>query len=461
LVTVPLYISHIGASRYGVVAISWMLLGYFGFLDFGLSRASANALSRLGQASNAERSPVLMTAFHLNLGLGVSGGIILYAIGSLFFEYIFKIPSQLQSEALAAFPWMAAMLPLGMVGGVATGVIESRERFLLSSMLSGIGSVVGQVFPLLCAIFISPSLSILIPATLSARLLTVLFAYGVVVRLESPIHFFNAKWTWVRKLFGYGAWVSVSSLVSPLLETLDQLLIGSVLGTSAVTHYVVPMNLSMRSQIIASALARTLFPRLSRMSLHEARALNELGVVSLAYGFGAICGPAILLSNWFLQIWISVDFAVVAAPVAQLLLFGAWFNGIAFIPYALLQGQGRPDLTAKIHLAEIIPFIGALFLLMHFGGLPGAALAWTLRVGIDCIVLLSLTGCLGTIIIRALPAVALMAACLLIAAITNLPPFLSAMVAGVSFAVTGLTFDRKLRIGGLRAILRIPAHEPP
>ena len=54
--TVPFYIHQIGLARYGVVTISWVLLGYFGFLDFGLSRASANALAKLGTAQ--ERSPV-------------------------------------------------------------------------------------------------------------------------------------------------------------------------------------------------------------------------------------------------------------------------------------------------------------------------------------------------------------------------------------------------------------------
>ena len=68
-----------------------------------------------------------------------------------------------------------------------------------------------------------------------------------------------------RALFSYGAWVSVTNLISPLLESLDQLMIGSVLGVEAVAYYAVPMNLATRSQIVAGALARALFPRLSRL----------------------------------------------------------------------------------------------------------------------------------------------------------------------------------------------------
>ena len=123
--TVPFYIHQIGLARYGVVTITWVLLGYFGFLDFGLSRASANALAKLGHASARERSPVLVTAFCCNLGLGLIGGLILYAVGHLVLLHLVKIPSSLMGETQDAYPWMAAMLPLGMLSGVSTGALTS------------------------------------------------------------------------------------------------------------------------------------------------------------------------------------------------------------------------------------------------------------------------------------------------------------------------------------------------
>ena len=63
-------------------------------------------------------------------------------------------------------------------------------------------------------------------------------------------------------------------------------------------------------------------------------------------------------------------------------------NSLAYIPYYLLQGVGRPDLTAKFHLLELPIHIALVwFMVTHFG-LPGAALAWTLRVTLDFVLLL-------------------------------------------------------------------------
>ena len=448
LVTVPLYISYIGAARYGVLSIVWLLVGYFGFLDFGLSRASTNALAKLGHATKEERSRVLITSLYLNLGLGLLGGIILYFAGLTLLHHMVSLSDVTNAELESAFPWIAYMIPIALLGGVARGAIQSRERFFDLNVLDLINFSLGQILPIVCAVTISPSLTVVIPATFVARALAVGLNLGWVVRLEklSTIMIFDL--TRFKELLGFGVWVTVTNVIGPILASMDRLLVGSVLGAVAVAHYAVPMNLVTRGQVLSEALATTLFPLFSRLKLGEARLLAEKAVISLSYGFGAMCGPAIIIGGPFLTLWLGGEFASHATPVIQLLLVGAWFNGIAYIPYSFLQGQGRPDLVAKLHLLEFPPFIVALYFLLYRFGLVGAALAWCGRVTIDSVFLLCLSRFSLYRLLVAIPALILILISYTITQISDISIFLSGLLAGLillTFVGCGILFDTTAR----------------
>ena len=443
-VTVPIYVSHIGAARYGVVSIVWLLLGYFGFLDLGLSRASVNALSKLKSSSQEERSKVLITTFSLNLALGTLGGLIIYFAGGFLFEHLVDVPESLKPEIVDVFPWIAALLPLAMISGVAIGVLESQDRFLAANVLQVAGTTFGQVLPVLCAVFISPSLSTVIPAAALARGLSVALTLAFVLYDERPFYLRSFDRKRARELLGYGGWASVSAILGPLLTSLDQLVISSVLRVTAVTYYAVPMSLITRSQILATAMTRTLFPQWSRTSPDEANRLAEKALVSLAYGYGLICAPAIILVTPFIAWWMGKDFALIAGPVAELLLVGAWINGLAYIPAVLLQGQNRPDIVAKFNALEIIPFIGVLWLLATHFGLIGSAVAWVLRASVDAALLFAVARFWANRFPVLLPPIGLILTAFLFVQIAN-----PTLVQGLAFAtllagagaISGLIFD--------------------
>ncbi len=447
LATIPVYIHHIGEERYGVLSIVWLLLGYFGFLDMGLSRASANALAKLRDAPDEARSRVFSSSLYLNLALGVVGGAVIYFAGGYLFRTQFNLTEALWDELARGMPWVAAMLPLALASGVGIGALESRERFLSVNLLQMSGSAAGQVVPALCAVFVSPSLEWVIPAAFATRLLTTVQIFWHLSRVDR-LRLTGYDRGQGRSLFRYGAWISVSNIVGPILTSLDQFVIGSKLGPAAVSHYSVPMNLTTRVQIIAAALSRAAFPRLSRYSREEAVDLTERSIRGLAYLFGAACAGALFLVEPFLALWISPAFGQVATPVAHILLTGAWINGLAFLALSLLQGQGRPDLPAKMHVLELLPFIGVLWFLIDRFGLPGAAAAWVLRVAVDALLMFHLAGLRWRRLWTLLPAGGLLLLAQAAAGLWSpglLQGLLAGIAAGTMVIIVGLAVDRPLR----------------
>ena len=88
-----------------------------------------------------------------------------------------------------------------------------------------------------------------------------------------------------------------------------------------------------------------------------------------------------------LAFWLGKEFASHSATVLRWLAAGVFINSIALVPYTLIQGAGRADLTAKTHLAELLVYMAGLWWLVTHWGIRGAAIAWTVRVAIDALIM--------------------------------------------------------------------------
>lgn len=403
LLTVPPYLHQIGEARYGVLAIVWLLLGYFSVFDLGMSRATSNQIAKLRDGSAKDRQQVFWTALVTNASFGMLGALLLWFAGGLLIEHVVRMSTQIRDEVLSALPWIAASVPVVTVAGVFTGALEGSEKFLTVNIINVVGNVMFSVIPLTVAFILGPSLIWIIPAALLTRSIFLVPLFISAYRSISPSGFAGPNRYWMGKLLRYGAWVMITNLVSPILETADRFLISAVLGVRAVATYSIPFNLANRLRILPASLSRTLFPYIS--ANHESAFSKTNDATRL---LAKILTPIIIVGismlQPFLDLWINPAFAGKSAPVGEIILLGIWINGLAFFPLALLQAQGRPDLVAKFHLLELLPFLIILWAGMKWFGLEGAAWAWTIRVAVDALLLFWASGMLASAISTLWPA---------------------------------------------------------
>ena len=448
-VTIPIYLRHVGEARYGVISIVWVLLGLFGFLDLGLSRAVTNALAKLRDAPQTQRARVLLTTFGLNLGIGLIGGVVLYVFGGLLLNHFISVPDALTPEISGSLPWIACLLPLTLISAAGAGALDSRELFLLVNLIQVVSMSLSQIAPVVMAVLVSPSLMVVIPTAVVAQALGSIAVLVFVYRLEGPFSLRAVDWSEARKLLGYGGWMFATNVVNSALASADQFIIGSVIGVTAVAHYAVPMNLVLRSGAIPWAFGRTFFPRMSSLSGDAAYALGARALSSMAYGFAAICAPAIILSPTFFRYWVGADFAMISAPVAQILFPGMWMSGLSLVGFTLLQSQGRADLTGKLSMLEFVPFLAILWGLTLTFGIVGAAAAWSLRCAADALAIFWASGMRRRHLLPLLPPGALLAATLVAARFLGsniLLDLLVATIAALASVVLGFFFSEDWRI---------------
>jgi O-antigen/teichoic acid export membrane protein len=383
LATVPIYLRLVGPDRYGVLAIAWLLLGYFGLFDLGLGRATSFRIAALRDAAPRARADTFWAALAVNLGMGLVGGAVLWAAAGYFFGHVFKVDEQLRPEILAGVPLLAASVPIATLTGVLTGAMQGREKFLETNTVSVISTTLFQLLPLAIAWKVGPNLVVLLCAALAARALAVaVLAYRCHMELtrgHPPTLLRNE----IAVLMKYGGWVTVTSIFGPMLVIVDRFAIGAILGAVAVTLYTVPFQLAQRIAILPSAITNALFPKMSAASPAERETMGDQASLALVCLMSLPVLGAIFLLAPFLDLWVGHAVGAKAAPVGRILLIGFWANAFALIPYTRLQASGRPDLVTKVLLLQIPPYILALYLGMKYLGLPGSALAFSARCIVD------------------------------------------------------------------------------
>lgn len=388
LLTVPAYIHLIGVDRYGVLAIAWLLLGYFGMFDLGLGRATIYRIAELRDATASERRATFHTAVVVNVVIGIVGGIILAVGADVFFARGLKVAPALKAELSAAAPLLGLSLPIATLTGVLTGALQGRERFASSNIVGILSTILFQGVPLAVAWWWGPNVSLLLLAGMTTRVVTLGVLWAACTREFGWDGWFRFERAQVRPLLRFGGWITVASLIAPFLTIIDRFAIGALIGAAAVTFYAIPYQMMQRIVIVPTALTNALFPRLSALrSRDEALALSRESMLILITLITLPVVAGVLLAGPALSLWLGDAFAARATLPAEILLAAFWFNALALLPFTLLQASGRPQTVAFILAVELIPYLGALYLgLVHFG-LVGCAAAFLMRCALDYVLL--------------------------------------------------------------------------
>jgi O-antigen/teichoic acid export membrane protein len=184
--------------------------------------------------------------------------------------------------------------------------------------------------------------------------------------------------------------MTLSNLVSPLMVNADRFFISYVLGASMVAYYTIPFDLVIRILIIPASLTSVLFPRFSKLinnDIYEANKIYQKSTSIVLKIMFIITLVVISLSYLGLKLWINEDVATKSYLLLIILMLGVFFNGLAQVPFSLIQAAGKVKDTSILHIIEFGLYIILLVTLIKFFGLIGVAFAFLLRTFIDFFIL--------------------------------------------------------------------------
>jgi O-antigen/teichoic acid export membrane protein len=392
VLVLPTTIGGLGKARFGVLALAWVVTGYFVFLDLGIGRATSRyAAAALGRGEEGEIPAAVWTATAAQAVIGMVGAIVLAAVAPVLVESILRVPPALEAEATSVFHLLALALPPMILAASFRGVLEAAQRFDLVNALRLPASLSTALIPFL-GVLRGWTLTSIVVGIVVAQVLALAGHVAVSLWVFPSLRRFRWERRRLRGLLSFGWWITVPTLIGPVFAYLDRFALGALISLAAVTYYAAPSDMLARLWFIPASLVSTLFPAFSRLQEENGHErIHRLVTRSFKYLL-LVMGPLLILiavnAHAILLLWLGPAFAERATRVVQVLAVGTLASFLAAVPFSLIQALGRADLVAKISVAQFLPYAVLVVLLVSAFGILGAAVAWTIRIIVNGALLL-------------------------------------------------------------------------
>ena len=391
VITIPILINELGTERFALLTLLWTAVGYFSFFDLGFGRALTHAVARDRAENTYVNSTLIRTGLWSVFMVGIVAIFLLMPFMSMVCKSGLKISEAYVEDATKAFQFAVLGIPLVTLSTGLRGVLEGFEDFKSSGILRMELGILNFLLPAVLVFFNYCNLEWIVVSLMLARLLSIVHGFYFLrrnaLRLERT--FFDFKL--LKPLLRFGTWFSLSSVIGPVMVNLDRYLIGGLLSTAILSYYTVPQDFVIRLLFIPIALSGALFPRMTHLFSQSSTEASQLLYKRAIRGLGLVMGLIIMVLGLgafpAIKIWLGLEFALRAYPLTIVLLIGLFFNSLALIPYTAIQARGGVKTTGLIHVVELILYIPALYWAVMQWGLLGAAVLWSLRTGLDLLLL--------------------------------------------------------------------------
>jgi O-antigen/teichoic acid export membrane protein len=389
LLAIPLLVAGLGAAHFGILTLAWTIVAYSGVAQLGLGTAVVHAAA--GRVPSAALARTLWSALLLAAASGLVAGSLLLLLARPLADLL-RVPAELHGETVLTFRILAAAVPFAVISQPAMGMLAARGRFGRLNLVVGVGSSLSYLVPALVVVLggglavVALALAIIRAAAWLAHMSACFEAYP---ELRS---FPSADPARMRALVGYGGWVMVSGIVSPLMTQMDRFFVAALISAAAVAHYAAPQEVILRLGVVSGAVFGVLLPAFSArratggavddLLARGARA-TALLVLPFTLVLAAFAGEG-------LSLWLGTAWPESSRWALTILAFGLLINGFAKVAGSLLLGAGRARAVAAVHLLELVVYLPVLVLLVRAFGIVGAAAAWTLRAAVDAALLMAL-----------------------------------------------------------------------
>jgi len=374
----PFILHRLGDAAFGIWVLIFSVTGYYGLFDLGIRSSVIRYVSKYTATGDSEKlTHFVSTALFSYTCIGLLT-MALTATLSSSVEHLFKIPHEMHSQARLLLLMVGASVSLGFPLGVFGGMLEGLQRFYILNWTS-IGSTLlraalivhflNRGYGLITVAMITvalPILSSILRAIIVFRLCPVPLGLGYVNR-ES-----------FRNMATYGGTTFLVIVAGRLRFRTDELVLGSMMSTVAVTYFSIGARIVDYAQEFVSSLAQIFVPMSSQSEakgdLDHLRKLYIAGNRVCALLILPITVILVLLGKHVIRIWMGARYVPHSYPVLVVLIIPFALMLMQSASGRVLFGIGKHQSLAKVTLLEGIANLILSIALVPSMGIVGDAL---------------------------------------------------------------------------------------
>ncbi len=379
LLATPYFLSKLGPETYGIWMLINSVIAVSGVASFGVGAATVKFVSQHHATGGIPQMVhTIQNTAPLYLLLGASATCALFLAAPLLAGSIFKLPPDIEPLMQQATRVAALNLLLRFAYGVPEAVSQGLQRYDIESRFAVMNSLVVLAIAVGVVFAGGGLLEILWGNLITLSISTLFFARRISLLLGTS--------EWIKphitretlcRLGPFAFWNWVQSLGTLFASQADRLIIGSLIGPTALTYYTVCLQLISVVQGFVSKALSFVFPLASALKeisdLARLRRLYAHGMCIATATGCALCLPLFLYPHSVLALWLDSETARQAAPLLPILAVSGAMLSTSIIPYFFLNGSGYARLNACSTLASGSSVLLAALPLISIFGIAGAA----------------------------------------------------------------------------------------
>lgn len=313
----------LGVEQFGLFLIIFSIIGYANILELGMSRTLIREIAILDEnnGSVTEFGETIGTALSI---LMVMGGVALVFL-LLFSDSIvafLSVPEKISNDVTLAICLSGMAIPFLFASLVITSIAEGKLKFFHLNVARVVTGSVSVILPLLF-VWIENDIVYAVIGLLLSKVISLIFLwYFFKSKLNFkiyPIYFSRTK---MSQFFNFGGWLTISSIVNPIMVYFDRFIVSNLLGAKIAGYYVAASELIARLSILPLSISRVTFALISRGEKSSGETIRRKSYFLILFTLLPIVLGIYTLSELLVDVWLGGEYTEVTSDILEVLVIG-------------------------------------------------------------------------------------------------------------------------------------------